>query len=276
MLEAWVSRICAVGDPELRAHQLVLDLTRLSADCAVELLAEAQARAGSGDASMGVFMQALQDALAHDLLSYERKVELYKAAALVGLLSVQRLILAPPARQSKTIHGKGRAPEGQETLGMRTWNARRAPRGQQLDRLVRDADPRVIRNLLLNPHLTEKDVLSIVTRRPVPADVLREVAASDRWNRRAAVRRALVFNPFTPTEIALRLLPLLSRPDLHALAVDAKIHAEVAQQAAVFAKERPPTRNPPSARGRSHTRVAGGAANDDLEMDPPTLRDRGE
>lgn len=272
MLQDWVRRIAAVADAPLRAHQLAQDLGRLRPEVAVELLADALDLAGRGAPAVAVFMGALEDLLARQLLGYELTCTLYRAASAAGLVSVQRLLLAPLPRQSQAVRGARKAAEGQDTLGMRTWKARTADRGQELERLLRDPDPRVVRNLLLNPRVTEKDVLALVTRRPVPAQVLREVASHDRWVRRRDVRRALVLNPFTPTEVALRLLPSLARQDLHAVAVDARVHAEVAQQAAVFAKARPPVSAPPAARGRS--RAGEVAANEDLEQDLPPYRER--
>ncbi|MEW5849036.1 MAG: hypothetical protein AB2A00_09480 [Myxococcota bacterium] len=272
MLSVWVVRINALHASGLAPQQLAQDLHRLDASTAVSLLAQAHEQVGTGSAEASRFMLAVHDMLAEELIPYERLTELYTAAAQAGLVAVQRLLLAPPPRQERRAPQPRRAPEGSDTLGMRTWLAR-CGEHHHLDKLSRDPDPRVIRNLLLNPRLTEKDVLKIVTRRPALADVLREVARNDKWTRRAAVRRALVFNPFTPTEVALRLLPFMSRADLHALAVDGKVHAEVAQQAVAFARKRPPAKEPPSARGRSHTRVEGAAANDDLEQDPPTYRE---
>jgi hypothetical protein len=272
MLRTWVGRVVAVADGRLRAHQVAGDLARMDADAVVGLLADAQDGVGDGDGNVLRFMTALQDALALGLVGYDRQTELYAAAARAGLVSVQRLFLAPPPRQLARARGPGKPPDGQDTLGMRTWRARTTRGQQQLDRLARDTDPRVIHNLLLNPHLTEKLVVCIATRRPVSVEVLREVASNERWNVRPSVRRALAFNPYTPTETSLRMLPHLTRQDLHALAVDARVHAEVAQQAAVYARRKPPVKNPPAARGRSQTRVEGAAANEDLEQDRPSPR----
>jgi hypothetical protein len=237
--ETWIARILAVGGVELRVHQLASDLSRIEPQVAVGMLCDIQEEAARGGAPAASFMVSLQEVLTSQRLPYKEVVALYKAAAQLDLVSVQRLILAPPAAMAHSPRTAQRAPDGADTLGMRTWRARTgAP--ADIDRLLRDPDPRVVRNLLQNPRLTEKQVLRLVTRRPIQSVVLEEVALSGRWNRRTAVRRALVFNPYTPTHIALRMLPLLSRGDLQALASNGWVHEEVARQAEAFLPLRPP------------------------------------
>jgi hypothetical protein len=113
--------------------------------------------------------------------------------------------------------------------------------------LLADPAALVIRQLLQNPRLTEKDVLKIAARRPAVADVLREVFRAERWVRRYSVKRALCLNPYTPGEITARLLPLLRREDLKLVATDATLHERVRGDArrlaaAVRTSSRPPTR----------------------------------
>ncbi len=83
---------------------------------------------------------------------------------------------------------------------------------------MRDTNPQVIRALLANPRLTEKDVVRIAALRPQNAANLREILRARRWSVRRSVRCALAWNPHTPGAIARRLLPLLDSADLAALA----------------------------------------------------------
>ncbi|MBI5494248.1 MAG: hypothetical protein HY904_04420 [Deltaproteobacteria bacterium] len=243
---AWVARIAAVGEASVRARALLGDLCRLPADSVVAFLADIQVALACGDQDCTVFMVALQDVLGSECLPYDTQAALYREAARQGLTPVQRLLLAPPAAQQTTPKVPKKQPEGNDTLGARTWHARKAS-GPILERLVRDDDPRVVRNLLLNPRVTEKEVLKIATRRPATSEVLEEVARNTRWNRREQVRRALVFNPYTPVEIALGFLPFLHRADLMRLAGDARVHVEVSRQAAAVLPMRPPSQNKASA-----------------------------
>jgi hypothetical protein len=62
-------------------------------------------------------------------------------------------------------------------------------------------------------------VLVIASRRPTRREVLRVVFESA-WMQRYAVKRALVLNPYTPGDLAVRLLPTLALNDLRAIAND--------------------------------------------------------
>lgn len=88
---------------------------------------------------------------------------------------------------------------------------------QVLDRLLHDPEVPVIRNLLLNPRLVERDVVQLAARRPTDPEVQRTIFAAPRWIRCYAVKRALVLNPYTPTELSIRLLGFLTLPDLKSL-----------------------------------------------------------
>ena len=115
------------------------------------------------------------------------------------------------------------------TLGERKALARRGRR-DIVAALVRDPDASVIVNLLANPLLTEKDVLTVASRRPARRDVLRAIFAS-KWLCRYHVKRALVMNPFTPDDLAVRLAGGLIETDLRLIAADAQLRLPVRAQA---------------------------------------------
>jgi hypothetical protein len=92
--------------------------------------------------------------------------------------------------------------------------------------VLRDPHPDVIEMLLMNPRLTEPDVVHLCARRPNAPEVLLRVFRSPRWAIRPKVRTALALNPSTPPAIAEAIVPLLAPADLHALAQDD--HAAVA------------------------------------------------
>jgi hypothetical protein len=98
-------------------------------------------------------------------------------------------------------------------VGERCAAARRSNRNK-LDRLLHDRDHRVIRILLNNPLLVERDVVKIVAMRPTRPEVLEVVAKHSKWSSRYKVRKALACNPHTPLPIAQRLIPTLMRQDL--------------------------------------------------------------
>jgi len=104
--------------------------------------------------------------------------------------------------------GRGRPP----TLGERKSLARTRDR-ELLSRVLRDPHPDVMHILLDNPRLTEVDVLRAASARPVASEVLREIFLSARWIIHASVQAALVLNPDCPRDVALFLVPQLSRGD---------------------------------------------------------------
>ena len=75
----------------------------------------------------------------------------------------------------------------------------------------------MIRALLDNPRLVERDAIKIAALRPTAPEVLEEVAQHARWGRNYRVKKALVFNPCTPTSLSRQLLRTLLRQDLLAV-----------------------------------------------------------
>ena len=89
------------------------------------------------------------------------------------------------------------------------------PARRTIELVMRDPDPRVAGRLLANPKLTENDVVRIAARRPYPGASLVEIGLHPRWRARQRVEVALAQNPYTPTWLALSLVP-----DLPARVID--------------------------------------------------------
>ncbi|HEY1587918.1 MAG TPA: hypothetical protein VGH63_19595, partial [Polyangia bacterium] len=89
----------------------------------------------------------------------------------------------------------------------------------------------VLTILLRNPRITEADVVRLAARRPTTAGAQRTILRSERFIARYNVKRALVFNPYTPTDLAARLVVLLTRPDQHAVAHDPSLSDSVREAA---------------------------------------------
>lgn len=102
------------------------------------------------------------------------------------------------------------------TLGERKSLARKRDRNL-LARVLRDPDPDVIRILLGNPALVEDDIVRLAARRPIRRQVLEQVFQHPRWILRYRVRLALAFNPHTPEELVLQLVPHLAPSDVREL-----------------------------------------------------------
>jgi hypothetical protein len=228
-------RLGALPSAAIRRAVLFEVLERLDADRAAALISDLQRRGPSG-APYDVALLALISLLDEGRLGYDRHVELYAAAVRAGDPALQRLLLSaeppPPGRPQPAA-----IPDRPElTLGERKALAR-GRRRELLDRLLRDPDADVLKILLGNPRITEADVVRLAARRPTTAAAQRVIFQSERFIARYAIKRALVFNPYTPSDLAVRLTPLLSRPDLSALAHDPTLPESV-RQAALAAQKR--------------------------------------
>jgi len=123
-------------------------------------------------------------------------------------------------------------------VGEKITIARRCGPGV-LGQLRHDPSPRVVAALLDNPRLTE-DLLAPVVHAPTtPGPVLALVAADRRWGVRPALQSALARNPATPIPTALRLLPLLRKPELRAVAQDPRTAEPVRLRARLLLGEAP-------------------------------------
>jgi hypothetical protein len=124
-----------------------------------------------------------------------------------------------------------------ETEGPGEWvhvPLRRHEIAKQIDRLGRRPDRAVLRVLLRDRSVRERDVVNIAARRPTTPAIVAELLAHLGWMARPSIRIALVENPFTPTRIALLLLPTCSSR-LRALA-NANVHPRVRALAALLSR----------------------------------------
>lgn len=116
-------------------------------------------------------------------------------------------------------------------LGVLKSRARLTRNPDELSRLAVASNASVIREVLKNPRLTEDLVVRIAARRPARPEPLEEIWRSPRWNMQPAVRRALAFNPYLSPEVGVKIVPLLSAPDLRQLATDRNVHLSVRELA---------------------------------------------
>ncbi len=152
------------------------------------------------------------------------------------------LLLADLAR-AEVVKAKDGRPL---SLGERKSLARN-PGRMQLDRLLADPSPDVMRNLLASPRLTEIDVVRIAARRPAVPAVLAEVARSRRWVMRYRVRLTLVANPHLDPSLGIRLAPHLLSQDRRRLAADSSLHPRLREFLARLLGDPDQEREPPPA-----------------------------
>jgi|HubBroStandDraft_1064217.scaffolds.fasta_scaffold18932_4 hypothetical protein len=218
----------SIGDEALRAHYVATVARAWPIDGLARALDILCQRAEQAEASAREVLVAVVDALnAEGTLELVHRMQ--ELAVVESLLALERLIRTP-GRGPKQGDASGAARNADDakaagirnargrplTLGERKSLARRPDR-ETMRRLLADPHPDVIRRCLRNPRMTEDDLIPLAARRPGRGEVLAEIARSP-WVHRPRVRLALVLNPATPLEIAVRITGLLLRPELHMVA----------------------------------------------------------
>ncbi|MFH1017288.1 MAG: hypothetical protein V1798_03790 [Pseudomonadota bacterium] len=148
-------------------------------------------------------------------LGYETIASVYQSAAEASFREVLWLLRSDRIRagEREEVPEGFAAQLGSLTLGLRKALSR-SPKRARIELLLFDADPMVIRELLLNPKITEREVVRIAARHHAPVEVLKEVLFSDRWMVNYRVRKALAFNPATPKSYLPGLIRHLCVQDL--------------------------------------------------------------
>jgi hypothetical protein len=153
---------------------------------------------------------------------------LYQTAKQNGHTHLERLLrpttggsLPPPSVElAMPDYGVGRP----LSVGERKTMARRPTRAQ-LEKLLADPHPLVIKQLLEARAMKEEDVIVMATRRPAHGPTLDALLDAPRWILRKRVRLSLVLNPGTPHGMALPFVATLAREDLRLIIEATPINA---------------------------------------------------
>jgi hypothetical protein len=223
-----IDQLKAIREPEMRVAALVQALSGGDPGDWVEAFAGIVRRAHTtDDADAAAALEAIAHAAGADRLPYPARQSLYEAAARLGHRVIARLFLAAspvtiPEDQLKRQLAPERPLRANDkplTLGERKTLARTRRRDLIL-LVIRDPHPDVIAILLHNPHVTEADVVHVAARRPAVPDTLIKIAEHPRWSVRHMVKRALVWNPSTPLDVAIRLATTLRTAELREIAAN--------------------------------------------------------
>jgi len=235
---ALARRLAALEEGPLRAGAAARALAALPPEEAVEvLLGLARLTDLEGRAAHAAVGQALVGPDA--ALVYDHLAEVYAMASADSLVEVTALLVAPPAVKGWVApRDKADARLSSITLGHKKTMARTHRDPDLLARLAAEGDPRVVRELLRNPLLTEPFAVRIAARRPGNPATLRLLAESRRWRTRTAVMVALVRNPWAEPAVALKLLPGMPATELGAIAEDGALHPLLRATAARLAARR--------------------------------------
>jgi hypothetical protein len=110
--------------------------------------------------------------------------------------------------------------------------------------LARDATKMIRRLVLLNPRISDGEVIAFARNRSIDEELIRLIAERREWMRNYQVRLALATNPNTPLTVALKQVGTLGERDLRQLAKSKNVSATVAAQARrlLLARQQPGSR----------------------------------
>ena len=103
------------------------------------------------------------------------------------------------------------------TVGQRLKLAMKGNRDARMI-LIRDSSRMVQRFVLVNPRITDEEVIMLCKNRSIDRDLLDHICRHKDWLQNYQVKLALATNPKTPMVLASRLVPQLLPRDLRALA----------------------------------------------------------
>ncbi|MBI5527365.1 MAG: hypothetical protein HY897_13600 [Deltaproteobacteria bacterium] len=254
-------RLLALAEPAMRVRVVSEFLEASDPEDVVAVLREAAADTSRGDQGadhvLAAFAEIVGGLESRGAPFYDRMAAAYATAVEQRAAAVCRLFSRPPP--ARTLSPDEAAEWDSElakvTLGGRRALAKSLDRAL-IERLLKDPAPEVVRNLLMNPRVTESDIVALCARRPNTTSVLREIHGCPRWRRNYRVRLALARNPYTPTEIAVHAVTTLAAQDLRTVMNDIHLHEHVRAAARARLKGEPRPAEPAPAGRQS---IAGGA-----------------
>ncbi|MCY1020664.1 hypothetical protein [Pyxidicoccus sp. MSG2] len=221
------------GGAGVRRKAAARELARRDPLDANELVGELITLARGGWAPASCVLSDFMAALAQEAEHIPHVEALRRLAHVQSLDTVADLFAQGPAKKEMDADAAARADATafSQSLGHLKQQARLTRDPDTLSRLATVSDPSVLRNVLINPRLTEDLVVRIAARRPARPEPLIEIWKSPRWSVRHDVRRALVFNPYLPPEIGAKIVPLLSSTDLREVVSSTTLHPALREQA---------------------------------------------
>ncbi|MFL5320987.1 MAG: hypothetical protein ACJ790_15095 [Myxococcaceae bacterium] len=222
-----------LGGPEVTRKAAARELARRDPTDATELIHHLLTLAREGWEPASCVLSSMVAALTLEAAEIPYAHALRRLAEIQDLENVSAFLAeGPPKKEmNKGAAAKRDAQAFSDSLGHLKTKARLTRDRDTLTKLLTVSHPDVIRNALLNPRLTEQTVVNTAARRPSRPEPLWEIFKSEKWGVRHQIRRALVFNPYTPLELGAKLVPLLNETDLRELARDNNVHEAIRMQA---------------------------------------------
>jgi len=236
-----VLHLAGIPGRKLRAASLEAKLKGMEMEETAALLEEICRKAKGREPSYLKTYHALPELLRSPGFDREKILRLRAVARREDYVEVLQVLLDLPPHKLPPLN-----PDGPEdpflkdlTLGHRKSLAK-SPKMNVIRRLLKDQEPAVIRDLLLNPRLTEAEILKLASHTPTAPQVLAEIARSPKWVSRYRVKKALVYNPYCPPSIGVHLLKFLLAADLRQVLGFENLHPAVKEAAHQLLAERGP------------------------------------
>ena len=226
--EQIVNTLSAVPERSMRTHLLVEKLCVLEPEAVAELLQKIIIAAAGQRGDYCLALEALDVPSLTHRTGNSFMSDVYRHAQNSGFEELVRILSRPAP--SRVFDTSGENSSDEIPSGIRISRAKNGNR-DQLTRMFSDTNPQVIRTLLENPVLTESDVLKLAAKRPAAEDIQREVFHSRKWSARYAVKKTLVLNPYTPTDIGMKIVHVLMVQDVRHVAQSRDLHPWICETA---------------------------------------------
>lgn len=239
--ELLMRKINPIRELKIRTIVLAQELSKLEEEMAVEVIRIILLKGSQGIERFQLGVKSLRDVEELERQMGSGKISgIYSLSMERGYLEIVRMFSSIPAKKKAEDH-----PEDvyvdirfkDVPLGVKKSLGRLGNR-DLVNRLLHDQEPSVIEQILNNPGLTEDQVVRIAAKRPTSDKVLRVIAQNKKWSSRYRVQRALISNPYTPTEISVRLLTMMMKQDLVEIRDDTSLHIELRKAAAELIRKK--------------------------------------
>lgn len=217
----------------MRRQQLHAYFSKVSATSAAFAIEELLVHTRLKNADATAVYLALVELLVHDDRMIAVRDEWRREAFKRGMDEVCYLLMEPSLAvvaeddEEPQLH-----PQLQElTLGEKKAFARKA-REQDIDKFANEVDPRILEILFRHPALKSAWMVRILAKRPQRPEVFLTAAQFSRWLALGDVQKTIVFNPYAPPGLAIKLLPLLKFAEIVEAADSQQLAASVRAYAA--------------------------------------------
>jgi hypothetical protein len=234
--QRWFRHLLAIQDRTIRTQLLADRISKLDAHFAFIVLSEVINLSLRRDPrGRELLLDLTTNRPLAETLGYSSTRRIYELAREHSRDDVARLFLSTATLNPRAMPQRFLAIQNQHmqdtSIGWRKKLARGSDR-MKLDQLLFDRNSDVIRILLANPRIIERDVVRIAAMRPANPENLVVIFQNAKWVSRYHVKVALACNPWSPIDVALACLPHLMTQNLSYAASNEKLAPEVREAAA--------------------------------------------